>query len=312
MGIRHIAPMNEEALREVVDTAMRAGATGAEAVFAERAALSVSVRMQALEEVEREESQELGIRVLIGPRQASVSGADISADGRARLVERVMSMAKLAAEDPFAGLAPQDRLAHGPFSGLDLFDPTEPDAESLEGRARAAEASALAIEGVTNSGGGSASWSSTAWRLVTSGGFSGAYRATASSLSAQAIAGEGAEMEQAGEGRATRWAGDLPAPEAVGSEAGRRAVAALGARKIASATMPVIFENRLSASLLGPLIGAISGPAVARGVSFLKDRLGEPVFGPDIFLVDEPHAIRGLGSSPFDDEGVANQQMEII
>lgn len=304
--------MDEELLSGVVDAAMKAGATAAEAVFAERAALSVGVRMDALEELEREESRELGVRVFVGARQASVSGSDISADGRKRLVERVMAMARLAAEDRYAGLAPDDHLAHGPFPDLDLFDPAEPSAEALEALARAAEASALAVDGVTNSGGGSASWSSSAWRLVTSGGFSGAYRATASSLSAQAIAGEGVTMEQAGEGRATRWADDLPTPEAVGSEAGRRAVAALGARKIDSTTAPVIFENRLAASLLGPMIGAISGPAVARGVSFLKDRLGEPVFGPGIFLIDDPHAARGLGSSPFDDEGVANHRFEIV
>ncbi len=147
---------------------------------------------------------------------------------------------------------------------------------------------------------------------MTSGGFSGVYQATASSLSVQAIAGEGAGMEQAGEGRAKRWADDLPTPENVGSKAGYRAVAALGARKIASTTVPVIFENRLSGSLLGPLIGAISGPSVARGVSFLKDKLGEAVFGQDIFLTDDPHAARGLGSSPFDDEGVANRRVDII
>lgn len=312
MAIGHIALMKEDMLRGVVDAAMKAGATAAEAVFAERAAVSVGMRMKALEEVEREESRELGVRVFVGARQASVSGSDMSADGRERLVERVMAMARLAAEDRFAGLAPDERLARGPFPDLGLFDPSEPSAEALEGRARAAEDSALSVPGVTNSGGGSASWSSSAWRLVTSGGFSGAYQATASSVSAQAIAGEGAAMEQAGEGRATRWADDLPTPEAVGSEAGRRAVAALGARKIDSVTAPVIFENRLSASLLGPLIGAISGPSVARGVSFLKDRLGESVFGSDIFLIEDPHAPRGLGSSPFDDEGVENQRCEIV
>jgi PmbA protein len=165
---------------------------------------------------------------------------------------------------------------------------------------------------VTNSGGGMASWSRSSWRLVTSAGFSGAYRASTSSLSAQAIAGQGSGMEQAGEWRATRWIRDLPSPAAIGAEAGRRAVASLGARKLASASSPVIFENRLSASLLGPFIGAVSGPAVARGVSFLKDKLGERVFAERITLTDDPHRRRGLGSSPFDDEGVANSPMEIV
>ena len=299
-------------LGDVVDAAIKAGASAAEAVFAERAALSVGVRLGALEEVEREESRELGVRVFVGARQASVSGSDVSREGRAQLVERVLAMARLAAEDPWAGLAPADRLARGRAPDLDLFDPAEPGPEALEEQARTAEASALAVAGVTNSGGGSASWSSSAWRMVSSDGFRGAYRATASSLSAQAIAGEGAAMEQAGEGRATRWAADLPAPDQIGAEAGRRAVASLGARKIASTTAPVIFENRLASSLIGPLIGAISGPSVARGVSFLKDKLGSQVFAANITLAEDPHLARGLGSAPFDDEGVANQAMDIV
>ncbi|HEY7899671.1 MAG TPA: metallopeptidase TldD-related protein [Caulobacteraceae bacterium] len=304
--------MDEDLLNGVVKATLRAGASAAEAVFAEHASLSVGVRLGALEEVEREESTVLGVRVFVGARQASVSGSDISAEGRARLVERVMAMARLAAEDPYAGLAPKEVLSQSQGPELDLFDPSEPDAETLETLARAAEASALAVPGVTNSGGGSASWSASAWRLTTSSGFVGSFRASASSISAQAIAGEGGEMEQAGEGRANRWRDDLPAPELVGAEAGRRAVSALGARKIASTTAPVIFENRLSSSLLGPFIGAISGPAVARGVSFLKDRLGARVFPAGVTITDDPHRRRGLGSAPFDDEGAANKAMAII
>ena len=304
--------MDDNLLESVVAAALAAGADSAEAVFANRAALSVTVRMGELEEVEREESSDLGVRVFVGERQASVSGSDVSAPGRAKLVGRVVAMARLAAEDPYAGLAPADRLAGKTGLDLSLFDSTEPSPEILEARARAAEASALAVEGVTNSGGGSASWSSSSWRLVTSGGFSGRYRATASSIYAQVIAGEGDGMEQGGDGRSVRWDADLPSPEAIGAEAGRRAVASLGARKIASTTAPVIFENRLAVSLLSPLIGAISGPSVARGVSFLKDRLGAAVFARGVTVRDDPHKVRGLGSSPFDDEGVANMAMDII
>jgi PmbA protein len=304
--------MDDNLLETVVADALAAGADAAEAVFAERASLSVTVRLGALEEVEREESRDLGIRVFIGARQATVSGSDVSKAGRARLVERVVAMARLAAEDPYAGLAPSDRLASGAHADLDLFDPFEPDPESLEDRGRRAEESALAVEGVTNSGGGSAGWSSGSWRLVTSAGFSGLHRATASSLSVQAIAGEGAAMEQAGDGRSARWDADLPTPESIGAEAGRRAVASLGARKIASTTAPVIFENRLAVSLLSPLIGAISGPSVARGVSFLKEKLGQRIFAEGITVRDDPHRPRGLGSSPFDDEGVANHACDII
>ena len=299
-------------LSGVVEAAMKAGASAAEAVFAERASLSVSVRLGALEEVEREEARDLGVRVFVGQRQASVSGSDVSREGRERLVERVMAMARLAAEDPYAGLAPPERLAAGRPVDLDLFDPAEPGPELLEERALAAEASALAVEGVTNSGGGSADWSSASWRMVSSGGFAGTYRASASSISTQAIAGEGAGMEQAGAWRTKRWLADLPSPDEIGTEAGRRAVASLNARKIDSTTAPVIFENRLASSLLSPLIGAISGPSVARGVSFLKDKLGTQVFASGIRVTDDPHRSRGLGSSPFDDEGVANRKVDIV
>jgi PmbA protein len=304
--------MNEELLHEVVAKAQAAGADAAEVVFAERQSLSVTVRLGALEEVEREESRDLGLRVFVGKRQATVSGSDISADGRAKLIERAVAMARLAPEDPYAGLAPAEQLAHGPFPDLDLFDTAEPDAESLEAMAQEAEDAVRATPGVSKSDSSGAGWRTGAWRLVTSNGFSGLHRASVFSVSAGAIAGEGLGMESAGDYRSTRWREDLPSAGSIGAEAGRRAVAQLSPRKIASTTAPVIFENRLAASVLGPLLGAISGPAVARGVSFLKDKLGQQVFAKAITITDEPHRKRGLGSSPFDDEGVANKSANII
>jgi len=304
--------MDENLLQDVVAAALKAGADAAEAVSAERRALSIGVRMGELEEVEREESRDLGLRVFVGRRQASVSGSDISADARAKLIERAVAMAKLAPEDPYAGLADPDRLARGPLPDLDLYDPGEPTAEALEARARAAEAAARAAPKVTNSDGGSASWSSSQWLMVTSGGFSGVHRASGFSLGASAIAGDETGMENGYDGRSTRWEADLPSPEAIGAEAGRRAAGRLGARKIASTTAPVIFENRLAGSLMGPLIGAISGPAIARGTSFLKDKLGQRIFAKGVDIVDDPHRLRGLGSSPFDDEGVGNRRTALI
>jgi PmbA protein len=304
--------MDDSLLQDVVAKARAAGADAAEAVFAEGQSLSVTVRLGALEEVEREESRDLGIRVFVGKRQATVSGSDVSAEGRAKLIERCVAMAKLAPEDPYASLAAEERLARGPFPDLDLFDAAEPDAETLEARALEAEDAARAVPGVTNSDSSSSAWSSRSWRLVTSTGFSGLHRASSFYVGASAVAGEGSGMESAGEGRQTRWQADLPSAAAIGAEAGRRAVSHLGPRKIASTKAPVIFENRLAVSTLGPLISAISGPAVARGVSFLKTKRGEPVFSKAITIVDEPHRARGLGSSPFDDEGVANRTTNII
>ncbi|MDP1736645.1 MAG: TldD/PmbA family protein [Caulobacter sp.] len=304
--------MDENLLHEAVAAALKAGADGAEAVFAERQSLSVNVRMGELEEVEREESRDLGIRVFVGQRQAAVSGSDVSAEGRRKLIERAVAMARLAPEDPYAGFAPVERLARGPFADFDLFDAAEPTPETLEDQAREAETAARGVAGVTNSDGGSSSWSASQWRLVTSEGFHGEHRASGFSLSASAVAGEGSAMERGGEGRTTRHGADLPSPTAIGAEAGKRAVGRLGARKIDSTTAPVIFENRLAISFIGPLIGAISGPSVARGVSFLKDHLGKPLFARGVNLIDDPHRVRGLGSAPFDDEGVANRRMALI
>jgi PmbA protein len=307
-----MAGMDENLLNDVVAAALAAGADAAEAVGAERRALSITVRLGELEEVEREESRDLGLRVFVGRRQATVSGSDVSPQARAKLVERCVAMAKLAPEDPYAGLADPERLARGPLRDLDLYDPAEPAPEALEAQARLAEDAARAVPKVTNSDGASGSWSTSQWRIVTSAGFSGLHRASAFSLGASCIAGDGDGMETGYEGRSVRWQADLPKPEAIGAEAGRRAAKRLGARKIASTTAPVIFENRLAASLLSPLIGAISGPSIARGTSFLKDKLGQAVFAKGISVIDDPHRLRGLGSSPFDDEGVENRSLELI
>jgi PmbA protein len=304
--------MDEALLNDVVAAALKAGADAAEAVAAERRALSISVRLGELEEVEREESRDLGLRVFVGQRQATVSGSDVSSEALAKLVERAVAMARLAPEDPYAGLADPDQLARGPLPDLDLYDTAEPTPEALEDRARIAEDAARAVPKVVNSAGASASWSASQWRLITSGGFNGLHRASAFSISASAIAGDGEGMESGSDWRSVRWQSDLPEPERIGGEAGRRAAGRLGAHKIASTTAPVIFENRLAASLLGPLIGAISGPAIARGTSFLKDKLNQPVFAPGVVVYDDPHRLRGLGSTPFDDEGVANFSRKLI
>jgi PmbA protein len=304
--------MDENLLHELVQGALKAGADAAEAVVGQRQSLSVGVRLGELEEVEREEARDLGLRVFIGQRQATVSGSDISPEARGKLLDRAMNMARLAPEEPYAGLAPADRLAHGPFLDLDLYDPTEPNPEGLEAQALEAEDAARAVPGVTNSDGGSGSWSSAQYFMVTSGGFSGRHQASSFSVYASAIAGDESGMERGGDGRSTRWQSDLPSPDAIGAEAGKRAVQRLGARKIDSQTATVIFEDRVAGSLVSPLIGAIAGPAIARGASFLKTKLGQQVFSPGITILDQPHRIRGLGSQPFDDEGVVNRDTAII
>ncbi|NSX32709.1 TldD/PmbA family protein [Brevundimonas vesicularis] len=306
------APVSTDLLNDIVKAALKAGADAAEAVSADRRSLSVGVRNGKLEDVEREESRDLGLRVFVGQRQASVSASDLSLATQARLVERAVAMARLAPEDPHAGFAPEDRLARGPFIDLDLFDPSERSAQTLEQVSAEAEAAALAVPGVARSEGGHAGWSSTRWRLVTSHGFDGAYEGSAFSLGVGVIAEKDGAMERGGESRSTRHLSDLPGADLIGRTAGERAVARVGPRKIASTTAPVIFDNRMAGQIVSPAIGAISGPSIARGTSFLKDRMGQRVFAEGVTLIDDPFRPRGMGSTPFDDEGAAVQKRALF
>ena len=306
------APVSTDLLNDIVKAALKAGADAAEAVSADRRSLSLGVRNGRLEDIEREESRDLGLRVFVGQRQASVSASDLSPATQARLVERAVAMARLAPEDPNAGLAPQERLARGPLPDLDLFDARERSAEALEAAAAEAEAAALAVTGVARSEGGHASWSSSRWRLVTSHGFDGAYEGSAFSLGVGVIAEKDGAMERGGESRSTRHLSDLPGAEHIGRTAGERAVARVGPRKIASTTAPVIFDNRMAGQIVSPALGAISGPSIARGTSFLKDRMGQRVFAPGVTLIDDPFRPRGMGSTPFDDEGVAVERRALF
>ena len=304
--------VHAELLHDLVAAALKAGADAAEAVTAERRSLSVGVRNGALEDVEREESRDLGLRVFVGQRQATVSSSDLSPATQARLIERVVAMARLAPEDPYARLAPQDRLAKGPHRDLDLYDASERSAAELEAAAAETESVALAVEGVARSEGGYASTSSSEWRLVTSTGFDGRYQGRAFSLGVGVIAEKDGAMERGGESRTTRFLSDLPEAWAIGAEAGRKAVARTGPRKIASTTVPVIFENRVATQILSPLLGAISGPSIARGTSFLKDRMGQAILPGSMSLIDDPFRPRGLGSTPFDDEGVVVEKRNLV
>ncbi|WP_122465188.1 TldD/PmbA family protein [Brevundimonas lutea] len=300
-------------LPDLIQRALKGGADAAECVFADRSTLSVGVRNGALESVEREESRDLGLRVFIGRRQATVSASDLSERTLERLVDRAVAMAKLAPEDPYSTLAPEDRLARGPHRDLDLFDGVERSAEQLEAAAVEAEAAARAVDGVAKSEGGEASWSEGTWRLVTSHGFDGRHRGSSHALGVGVIAQkDGGGMERGSENRATRHLTDLPGAHWIGEQAGHRAVARLGPRKIGSTTAPVIFDNRVSGQIISPLVQAMSGAAVARGVSFVKDRLGQPVLSDGVTLIDDPFRPRGLGSTPFDDEGVEVERRELV
>ncbi len=298
-------------LDDLLSKARAAGADSADALVVESQSLGASVRLGAREDLERSESRDLGLRVMIGRRQAIASSNDFSATALSELARRVVDMARAAPEDPWCGLADAAALCSAP-PALDLADDHEPDIDSLYERAAACEAAARAVPGVSNSEGGSAGWGRNSVALVTSHGFSGAYAATSHSVSASVLAGEGTAMERDYEFDSARHFADLRDVEAVGREAGERAVRRLNPRKLESGPMPVVFDPRVSRSLIGHLTGAISGAAVARGTSFLKERMGEAVFAAGIRIVDDPHRPRGLASKPFDGEGVANARTVLI
>ena len=296
----------------IVALAKMAGADAADAIASASTSESVTVRLGNLEDVERSEDEEIGLRVFVGKKSASVSGSDFSDSSLKEMAERAVAMAKLAPDDPYAGLAAEGLLASGPFPDFDLVDASEPTPARLREIALETEDSARAIKGVSNSAGASAGYGHSVSALATSNGFVGGYAATSSSISASMIAGEGDNMQRDYEYRVMRHAEDLPSAAGIGVSAGERAVAKLDPVRLPSGPMAVVFDPRVGNSLIGHLLGAINGMSIARKSSFLLDRLGEQIFAPSISICDEPHRIRGMRSKPFDGEGLPTAPSEIV
>jgi len=294
----------------LVAAARRTGADAADAVARRSVSLAVEVRKGEIEESERSEGDDVGLRVLVGRRQAVVSTNDVKVDVT-QLAERAVAMAQVAPEDPFAGLADPAHLARD-VPDLDLLDPDLPTVAQLQERALRAERAALAVKGVTKSGGASASAGVGGMVLVTSRGFRGAYLNSGQSISMTAIAGEGTAMERDYDYCSALHGADLDPAEKIGRTAGERTVERLNPRKVETKRVPVVFDRRVAGSLIGHLAGAINGAAVARKTSFLKDRLGERLFGHGISVVDDPLRRRGLRSRPFDAEGVTSRRLEVV
>jgi PmbA protein len=295
----------------LVEAARRAGADSADAIAVRSVSQSIELRDGMVEESERSEGDDMGLRVLVGKRQAVVSTNDVKGNGAAALAERAVAMARVAPEDPYAGLADASLLAHQ-FPDLDLIDGAMPDVTALERTARAAEDAALSVTGVTKSGGASASAGIGGMVLATSHGFRGAYVASRHSMSAMAIAGEGTGMERDYDFSSALHLGDLDAPANVGRSAGERAIRRLNPRKVSTRRVPVVFDPRISGSLVGHLASAINGASIARKTSFLKDRMGEQLFKKGIRIIDDPLRRRGLRSRPFDGEGVAGRKLALV
>ena len=299
-------------LSDLITDARNSGADAADALVVDGTSVSVTSRLGKLEQLERSEGGDIGLRVLIGKRQAIVSSADRSKDALKELVERAVAMARTVPEDPFCGIAEPGQLAKN-LPALDICDPAEISAETLIERAQACEAAARDVKGVTNSEGASAAWGKSQVAIAASNGFARAYESSGSSMSVSVIAGDSDHgMETDYDYTTAVYFADMKGPAEVGLNAGTRAVRKLGGRKVSSRKVPVIFDARVARGLVSHFLGAISGSSIARGTSFLKDAMGTEVFAPGLNIFEDPHRNRGLRSKPCDGEGLANKPSALI
>jgi PmbA protein len=298
-------------LTDLIARAKRAGADHADGVLFEGVSIAHAQRLGEIEKLERSEGYDLGLRVLVGKRQAIVSSNDRTRSALDALVERAVAMARVVPEDEFCGIADPSEIATQ-WPELDMVDPDEPATSVLIDRAARAEASARAVAGVTNSNGSEASWSYNRVALAASNGFAGGYAGSGHGVSVSVIAGTGDGMEGEYDYSSAVYGADLDDPDQVGQRAGERAIRRVGARKMPTARVPVVFDPRVASGLVGHLAGAISGPSIARKTSFLKEKLGQRIFPASVNIIDDPHRPRGLRSKPFDGEGIANQRRALI
>ncbi len=296
----------------LINCARRAGADAADAIYIADMSESVQVRLGKLEDVERSESEHVGLRVFVGRRSASIGSTDLSDAALDELAQRAVAMASAAPEDPYAGLAPEELLLRSAPPELDIADPQDSTPQELRAIAEATEDAARAVTGVTNSEGGGASSGRSVVALATSHGFAGGYGGTSRGLSASVIAGEGDGMQRDYGWRSARYGSDLPTPEEIGTLAGTRAVARLNPGRLKSGPLPVVFAPRVGGSLIGHLVGAMAGSAIARRSSFLLDRLEEQLFDSALRIIDDPHRPRGLRSRPFDGEGLPTARRALV
>ncbi|QFT58491.1 peptidase PmbA [Sulfitobacter sp. THAF37] len=294
--------------------AEKAGADAADTKAVRARSVSVDVRGGKLEQAERAEGTDIGLRVFVGKRCATVSASDTSDRTIAEMAERAVAMAREAPEDPHVGLAEPDQLAKDwDTEALQLVDPTsEPSPEALQEDAAATEAAALAVKGVSQLQSASAGYSAQQIFLATSNGFEGGFGRTNRGLSCVAIAGSGTGMERDYDGDNRLFQSDLRQADAIGRTAAERALARLGARKPPTGTFPVLFDERVASSLIGHLLGAVNGNAVARGASFLRHAMGEAVLPDHLSLTEDPHRPRVGGSRPFDGEGLPTRRRMIV
>lgn len=298
-------------LAKLIDQCLKEGATAADCTIGVSEGVSVDVREGKLENVERSESQGVSLRVLFGQRQAHVSGSDLSDSAIETMAARCVAMAKAVPEDKYAGLAPVELLATD-LPELDLEGDGEIPLAVLEADAIAAEAAALSVPGVKTISGCGNGWNRSERWVAASNGFASYLAGGSTGLGLAAIAERDGAMERDYDSWNVRKMADRPAPEDIGRVAGERAVARLGPRKVRTQKAAVIYDKRISSSLIGAFLSAISGPSVARGVSFLKDKCGERVFAEDVNIVDDPFLEKALGCRNHDGEGLPVERKALI
>ena len=303
-----------DSAQQLLDIAKLAGAQSADVLIVDGTSVSIDVREGELEHAESAEGVDIGLRVIQGDRQASVSISDLSKSAMEQMVERCIAMANEAPQDPYCGLAtPQEFATDWDADQLELYDSSpKPSAEYLKEMAVRAEASALSIKGVSKAQGASSALSDMTIHLATSNGFSGGYRRTSHSISCVAISGEGLSMERDWCGESHSHYASVPSPEEIGCLAGERAVARAGAVRPPTGFFPVLFDERISSSLIGHLVAAINGASIVRGSSWLKNYLGEQVLPSNVSLFEDPSRKSMAGSKPFDAEGLLAKPRHVI
>ena len=302
--------MSADLMLDLLRHARAAGADAADALLVSGTSVSVTRRMGQTENLERSEGRDLGLRVFVGQQSAIVSSTAVDPAGFRALAERAIAMARVVPPDPHGGLA--ERMAAPEDVALQLEDAAEPDVAALTNRAATAEQAALDVPGITNSEGADAGYGRTEIVLVTSAGFVGQYARTSHSVSATALAGSGTGMERDYDYSSAVHLSDLEDAAAIGRVAAEKALSRLNPTRPRTARLPVVYDPRVSSSLIGSLLGAINGASIVRGTSFLKDRMGEQLFARGVFVHDDPRRVRGLRSRPFDGEGVPTRPRAII
>lgn len=297
--------------QNIIDKTIKAGATDCDVVLAKGSSRSISFRLGKVEDIEESNGSTFGIRALIGGKQAFISSSDSDKDNIEKLIHRLIQMTKLAPEDETACLG-DPTLYETNFENLDLFQENPTNTDVLIEMAKECEEAALSNKGITNSEGSGSSFSEAEFFIANSKGFSSGYKSSSNSISCSVIAGEGQLMERDYDYAVARHISDLALPSDVGNSSANKAIQRLNPRKIDSCNTSVIFDKRISDDIIGYVASAASGTAIARGTSFLKDSLCKQIFNKDINIVDDPKMLRGLGSRPFDGEGLKTNKKDIV